>query len=241
MRINRFVKTLAISVGLIVCLPSASARSVPAHQKQPLDAVRAAAAKHAQAALADEPYEVTVKARYLDPRLRLKLCAHELETFTPRGARKIGNTTVGVRCSAPTAWNLYVPVTVEALAPALVAKRFLARGTLIGQDDVSIAIRNVSSFMNGYLDSASLALGMRVKRPIRKGAPVTSAALAKRKLVRRGDRVMIVAGRKGVQIRAAGKALADGAAGDVVRVRNLRSKRTVEGEVVARNTVSINF
>ena len=59
-------------------------------------------------------------------------------------------------------------------------------------------------------------------------------------LVRRGQIVTLVAGGGPVEIRTTGKALADGAAGERVRVRNERSNRIVEGVVAEDGTVRVN-
>ena len=61
------------------------------------------------------------------------------------------------------------------------------------------------------------------------------------KVIRRGTRVSIVATAPGFEIRAVGKALMDGGMGDVITVRNLRSKRQVDAVVARAGVVEVNL
>ena len=57
--------------------------------------------------------------------------------------------------------------------------------------------------------------------------------------VRRGQPVALVAGGAGFEVRMAGRALADAAAGETVRVENLSSRRVLSGVVAAPGEVRV--
>ncbi len=63
----------------------------------------------------------------IDPRLQLPKCA-ATEAYLPPGTRLWGNATVGLRCAAPSAWSLYVPVAVKVMGEVVVTQRPLAAG-----------------------------------------------------------------------------------------------------------------
>ena len=76
---------------------------------------------------------------------------------------------------------------------------------------------------------------------MRPGEPIRRAWLKVPPLVKRGDRVRMVARRGRVELSAAGEALGDGRRGQVVRVRNLASRKVVSGIVHAANLVVMEF
>lgn len=207
------------------------------------DSIRNAAARFVLSQLPpDQPGRPGVEVGRLDPRLRLVACDQELEAFLPPGGRIIGGTTVGVRCPGSKPWSLYVPVKVAMHARILVAARPLARGTRLTPEDLQLEERDVAALTQGYLTAPQQAYGQVLKRSIPGGSPVVPAALEAPHAIRRGEKVTVVArGAGGVEVRMAGTALMDGAAGERIRVRNLSSERTVEGTVAGAGVVEVNL
>ena len=72
------------------------------------------------------------------------------------------------------------------------------------------------------------------------GGPVLSNMLKQPIILRRGESVSLLARSPTFEVRMEGKALMDGAVGDRVKVRNLRSKRIVEGRITETGTVLVN-
>ena len=60
-------------------------------------------------------------------------------------------------------------------------------------------------------------------------------------LVKRGDIVTILAEIKGLTVRVNGNALTDGHRGDEIRVKNQRSKRILQAEVIGPGTVRVRL
>ncbi|MEO1575398.1 MAG: flagellar basal body P-ring formation chaperone FlgA, partial [Pseudomonadota bacterium] len=73
------------------------------------------------------------------------------------------------------------------------------------------------------------------------GQMLSSAMLEPAWLIRRGERVTLAAGQRGLAIRMQGIALADGALGQKIRARNAESGNTVEGVVRDRGLLEIVF
>ncbi len=175
----------------------------------------------------------------LDPRLRVPRCDRGLEAFLPAGSRLPGMATVGVRCAGPHPWLVYVPVTVRLYEEVLVARRNLPRGTRLEADDLELARRDVAPLTGGYLRDPAAARGKVLRRPVALGQVLAPGWLKAETLVRRGERVTLLARGGGMEVRMAGRALRDGAEGERIPVRNLSSRRVVEGQVVARSTVEV--
>jgi flagella basal body P-ring formation protein FlgA len=225
---------------LVFVLGFAAACPISAQSIQDLTAVTKAAQDYiAAAAQQATPGEAEVTVGRLDERLQLPACAATLQLFLPPGARTMGDTTVGVRCDEPKPWTLYVPVRVSVYAQVLVATRPLQRGALLQADDLKLERRELGTLYGGYLSQTEQALGMVIRRSLMPGAVVEPSAVEARTLVQRGQSVVLVSRGAGIEVRAAGEALASGALGAWVQVRNLSSKRIVEGTVIEGGIVEV--
>lgn len=201
-----------------------------------LDTAQRYAADH----LEQQGYRYEVRPLPLDRRLRLATCDVPLEAYMPPGGRIGGTSTIGVRCAGSVEWSLFVQVRARIYADVAVATRPLARGELLGAHDVRLDERDITRLPGGFLTQLSEVVGMKVRRPLGTGSVIARGAIDAPRLVRRGQIVTLIAGKGGVEIRTTGKALADGAAGERVRVRNERSSRVVEGVVAEDGTVRVN-
>ncbi len=207
-----------------------------------LEALRQQAAAFLRQQLPEDPaVEARIEVPPLDRRLRLARCAEAVEAFLPAGRRPVGATSVGLRCRRPKAWTLYVPARVQLSGPVLVASRPLPRGKRISREDFQVEQRDISRLGGDYLTRAEHLLGQVLTRPIAPGRPFRAQFLRPPSLVERGERVTLVARGGGLEVRVQGEALEDAALGESVRVRNLRSKRVVEGRVRARGVVEVGL
>ncbi|MFN2303459.1 MAG: flagellar basal body P-ring formation chaperone FlgA, partial [Anaerolineales bacterium] len=93
----------------------------------------------------------------------------------------------------------------------------------------------------GYFTSVDEVIGMRLRRPIRRDETLSPSNLKPRLLVKRGDIVTILAEIKGLTVRVNGNALTDGHRGDEIRVKNQRSKRILQAEVIGPGTVRVRL
>ncbi len=192
-----------------------------------------------RSARAGGTYRVEVGA--LDSRLRLTACDTKLTAYAPPGARTLGNTTVGVRCNGPQPWSLYVPVTIKMYGEAVVAARPLAMASVLSLQDVRLAQVELGASAAGVLIDPQQVVGKVLRRPLMGDAVVTLDSLEEPRLVRRDEQVMLVAEGSGIEVRMQGRALTDGVAGELIRVRNLGSKRVIEGTVVAPGLIRVRM
>lgn len=177
----------------------------------------------------------------LDPRLRLRACAKPLEAYLPNGTRLYGKLSVGIRCSDETPWNIYLSANILVYKNVLTTSRPLSRGDVVSMHDIQPVRLEVSKLNSGYYVDVKNIQGKIVRRSIPAGRPLTPNLLRAPLLVQRGEEVTILAGNDNFHVRVKGKALQDAAKGDVVAVRNTRSKRVVEGIAIKPGLVQIRM
>lgn len=228
---------LCIARVALFALACVAATPLPASPWQELAEIRAAAEAFIESRVTDAALDA--RAGALDARLRLQRCDGVLEAFRPPGGRTTGNTTVGVRCTGSQRWKLYVPVRVEARAQVLVARRPLARGTRLDAADLVQAEHDLTSLPYGYFRDLAALTGRELRRPVGAGTVILPSMVAEPQLVRRGQTVVLSARQSGVQISMQGRALADGALQQRIRVENLSSGRVIEGVVRSAERVEV--
>ena len=119
-----------------------------------------------------------------------------------------------------------------------VLARAVDKGQLLSEADFTIAPLGAGT-ARGALAVAD-ARGMEAARRLQAGAPVRATDIIRPQLVRRGEPVTITVVDGGLKITAQGRALSNGAAGDLVRVVNLSSSRTLDGIVEKAGVVRIS-
>jgi flagella basal body P-ring formation protein FlgA len=182
-----------------------------------------------------------IKPGKLDSRLKLRLCTQPLTAYLPDRNRGIGKTTVSVKCSDHKPWSLHVPVLVSLFKEVLVAKESLPRGKLLEVTDLKQVKYDLARLPHGYISEYSASVGMKLKRPLVAGAALTPNMVEKPRIISRGQRVTILAQVGGIEVRTSGKALAHGTAGQRISVQNIKSKRKLEGTVLASGEVKIDI
>lgn len=209
-----------------VALLALAALPALAQDWQTPESIRAAAL---EAARALAPAGAQLDAQALDPRLRLPACGRALAGELSPNAALAASLNVAVRCEAPTAWTLYVPVRVTHRKPVLILRRAVAPGETITAEMLDTQERDVAALHQGHLVDLSAAVGQRVVRSLPAGAVLPPGAIAPPLVVRRGDAVTVQAQAGVIQVRSQGKALADAALGQPVTVENSSSRQRVQG------------
>ena len=183
--------------------------------------------------------EITVKE--FDKRLRLHQCSTALEAFWPLGNKRLGNTTVGVRCQGDKPWKIYVGAHIHIYKSVWVSKMGLNRNQVLDLASVSKEKRDITRLTSGYLLSDTPIEGMQIKRNIPANHVLTNIMLDSLKMVKRGDRITIISRYNGIEVRAAGIALSDGSKGERIRVKNTSSKREIEAYVSGKHLVLVTI
>lgn len=218
---------------------AAWAQQPPRHERiEPIASIRAAAVRYVKSQL--PPTEVAnITAGTLDERLRLPRCATALSVEPTAGTSTMARATVGVGCTDPVRWTVYVPVTVVRQVPVLILQHAAARGAHLAPTDVTVQTRTVNGYSSAFLGSPTELSGRSTERTLAAGTPLTVDMFTADPIVRRGQDVTLVVQAGGIEVRAAGRALQDARPGARLKVENVTSQKIVEGVAESSNVVVV--
>ena len=121
------------------------------------------------------------------------------------------------------------------------ASRPLSRNSIIAAGDIETDFRDISMLGAGVIKQPDLAIGKQLGKSLRPGDVVFNHQLKNHTLVKRGDQVTILAKSGGLQVSAPGEVKNPGAAGDIVRVKNLMSRRILQARVIDEGVVEVDL
>ena len=230
-----------VLMALACLLLSPTAKAITDSGTEPHDHILEAARSYLAEQIGSELPSSRIQIGKLDSRLKLSACNSPLEAFSPPGTRRAGGTTVGVRCPGEKPWTVYVTGKISIYKTVIVTKRPLIRGQIISLDDVMTAERDIAEAVHGYASETAATIGKTLKQSVPVNSILAPTLLDTPPLVKRGQSVTILAAGTAMEIRMSGTVLMDGAAGDLVRVRNQTSKRIVEATVMESGVVRVGM
>ncbi|ASQ46117.1 flagellar basal body P-ring formation chaperone FlgA [Legionella clemsonensis] len=211
---------------------------------QSLDLLKQKIENYVLASLAtQQDSKIQVAVDQIDPRLKLKTCQeNHLEVFNPYQVPAIRANTLGIKCQETNnRWTLFVPVKIIVQKLVVTAKHPLIKGTLITEDDLETQEIDISQLKQGYFNKVSDVINQICKTNIAQGGVITPHLLRAEPLVHKGERIAIQALSENFSVSMEGIALNDGADGDLIRVKNLSSKKIIEAQVSAKRQVRVSL
>lgn len=131
---------------------------------------------------------------------------------------------------------LLLAFACPAAAQDVLAAHTLRAGTVLQEGD--LRARGGDDASGRELIAA--LVGLETRRAIYTGRPVVAADLGPPTVVHRNAVVVMLYNFRGLGIRTEGRALDSGGAGEVVRVLNLASRRSVRATVTGENQVEVS-
>jgi flagella basal body P-ring formation protein FlgA len=180
---------------------------------------------------------VQVEVGEIDPRLQLKKCAKPLTYELPNNMNVTNTSSVGVKCNTADAWAIYVPVSLKALIPIVVAQQPMSKGMIINPNMVSLKETDINKIRNGYFQKLDDVLGMEIKRPVYAGEVLSPEAINLPTIIHKGDEVTITAKIHTLTVTTIGIAMGDAAQGDRIQVQNKASGRVIDAVVTGKQQV----
>ena len=181
-----------------------------------------------------------IQMSQLDPRLRLAQCPLPLTSTLAPGSRFSGKTTVHIRCNSNSPWTVYISAQINLFGKVIQTATPLSRGHILKKDDLIAVEEDLGRIRYGYFVDKENLIGKQLKHQLPQGRIIKANYVKSQTLVKRGELVSIVAENKGYSVKMTGTAMASGARGDRIRVKNTSSKRIVEGTIKEAGVVSIN-
>ncbi|KZE31752.1 flagellar basal body P-ring formation chaperone FlgA [Crenobacter luteus] len=223
---------------LAALLLSPPAFTAPATVRPSDDAVRAEASRWLQNALGNAGLrDAQLRLRLIPPREAAALPpCREAVRVEALDTTSLSRLRFAARCPAPDGWHLAYTVRAEVDARVVVASRPLAAGAILTEDDASWTRRTLYELESGLREPAE-AVGLGATRPIKAGQILTHKLLESPVLVKRGERIEIVARKDGVEVSVPGESLENGRRGDIVRVKNSASGKSLRARVTGHGEV----
>ena len=211
----------------------------PATGRQNVAQLRTVVEQFLQNETAGLPGEVSVKVGSIDPRTALAACPAP-QAFLQPGARAWGKTTVGVRCTAPSSWTLFVQAQVSVRAEYVAAALPLAQGQAIEQSQLVLVKGDVAAMPNGIVTDMAQAIGRTPTVSLAAGTPLRQDSLRSKPVVQQGQPVRLVSNGSGFSVSGEGKAVANAGEGQMVQVRTA-SGSVISGTAKAGGMVEVGF
>jgi flagella basal body P-ring formation protein FlgA len=194
---------------------------------------------HYSQELAAKGYRSEYRIDRIDPRLSTGECDKELDLSFNRQPTEQSRVTIAVECDGNKPWRIFVNTDFHIFGLTVVTNQSIARGSRITASMLSSKEQIVNQGRYNTYSSVKDVIGMLAKRSIRSGVAVTPNVLKAPSLVKRGDRVVIIAANDAISVKMNGTALADGVRGEQIPIQNNQSKRIVKAEVIDNGRVLI--
>lgn len=185
------------------------------------------------------PGQVTVAVGAIDPRLSLAACPAPQAFFSP-GARAWGKTTVGVRCTAPSNWTIYIQASVTVVGDYIASAVPLVQGQDIEERQLVKLQGDLTTLPPGIATDVSQVVGRSANVSLPPGTPLRLDTLRSKPVVQPGQLVRLVSSGNGFSVSSEARAMSAAGDGQVVRVKTA-SGQQISGIAKAGGTVEVAF
>lgn len=232
---------IAFVLALMTMSELGHAESIPNNQalKQNLPAVKAKITEFLETQTIGYPGKVSIRVGAIDANMRLAQCP-DVQVFLPTGSRAWGKTSVGVRCSAPSVWTIYVQATVSVLAQYLVAAAPLAQGQVVTSQDLLFESGDLTQLPAGVFTNHAQAIGRTVNISMNAGTVLRQEMLKISPVVQQGQTVKLTSSGNGFSVSAEGQAMSKANEGQVVQVK-VASGQIVTGIARSGGQIEVGF
>jgi flagella basal body P-ring formation protein FlgA len=218
------MKFTALFVLLLAALPAFAQTQAPA-QRQNLAQIPHIVQQYLETQAAGLPGQVKVTVGAVDQRISLAHCPAP-EAFQQPGSRPWGKTTVGVRCTAPVPWTIFVQAQVSVMADYVSAAVPLAQGQPIDASQLVLLKGDIAAMPNGIITDINQAVGRSPLVSLSSGTPL--------RIVR------LVSNGANFSVSSEAKSLGTAGEGQIVQVRT-SSGSVVSGTARAGGVVQVAF
>ena len=128
---------------------------------------------------------------------------------------------------------------IERMSKVPVLRNAIRNGSVISENDLDFITMPTRSLQHGMALSANELIGYTPRRLVLPGKPVKMNDIQAPQIVKRGELITMTFDHGGLSLTAQGKALESGAKGDVIRVVNANTSKTLQAKITANKEVSV--
>lgn len=185
------------------------------------------------------PGKVEITTGQIDNRLKLPACL-DLSAFLPQGSKPWGKITLGIRCSAPKPWTIYLSAQVKVAGDYYVAAKPLLQGQIITANDISKVNGDLSTLPVGVVTNPAQIIGRTLGASLTSGSVLRLEALKAALAVQQGQSVRVTSAGPGFQVTTDGVALNNANEGQIAKAKTL-SGQVISGIARAGGIIEINY
>lgn len=232
-----------IILSLMICslyIQNCSAYSNPEKQFHSLQSIREISEFFLKNTFSEEFFEIKIEIGSLDNRLKLRKCDVTPDVFFANGNKKIGNNIIGVSCNSKPAWKIFIPVKITVIEEIVVAANSIRRGKIIEKKDLEIKEMEISKRNNNSANNIKDLIGKIALRNIYKGSVINSFNVGLPDLIKKGQVIYAEITKPGITVRVKARALSSGKKGELIKAKNSKTDRIIEGIIINESTIKIN-
>lgn len=186
--------------------------------------------------------KILIEVKNLDKRLNLKKCNGKISYSIPNYSEIGQRTIVKLSCNDKNSWKLHLPVKIKVLNDVLVSSKLISKDSLINSKDLSIQKMDTLNLTNGYFlaKHKNEIIGKIAKFQMRAGKVISPRNIASKKIIKRGDKINIKYNSTLINVKTKGIALRDAGLNEKISVKNIKSKKILEGIVTAKDEIFVN-
>jgi flagella basal body P-ring formation protein FlgA len=186
-------------------------------------------------------FRVEMETGNFTPLLTERSCSQKVSLQLISDPMTQQHNTIEARCIDAQPWRLFINVELRLFDEIVLAERNVPRNTPLDKEDLRMVEMPINKGHYPNYREFEPILGMVAKQTIRQGSIITPKHLTNPEIVRRGDKVVIVADNDRIMIRMNGIALEDGKKGEQISVRNEHSERVIKAYVMELGKVNVTL
>lgn len=122
--------------------------------------------------------------------------------------------------------ELQLEVDVQSAAPIVMTNRAIGRGVILSRADLRLEIPSQPGDADGALTNIDDAVGRETVRSLGADKPVLAEGLRSQLLVHAREAITVYVRSPGIRIRTTGRAVNDGAMGELITVETIKERKT---------------
>jgi flagella basal body P-ring formation protein FlgA len=185
------------------------------------------------------PGQISITVGAIDARLNLEACPSP-QVFLAPGSRAWGKTTVGVRCTAPATWTMYVQANVSVMASYIASAIALAQGQAIEQSQLIVLQGDLTTLPAGVATDMAQVIGRTSHVSLPAGIPLRLDTLRSKQVVLQGQMVRLVSSGAGFSVSAEARAIGSASEGQIVQART-QAGQIISGVARAGGLIEVAF
>lgn len=156
-------------------------------------------------------------------------------------ATKLARQQLTLECNGIKGWPIKISTDMKVFLPVVISNGVIDRSETIKTTMLKREEMEITRLTRGFYHRMDEVTRMSAKRRIRANQVLSPDLIDQPQLIKRGEKIKIIANRDGISASMPGEALEKGGEGQVIRVKNLSSGKTIEAKVIGVGVVTSTF